>query len=38
MVLEKTNYNPEKPVKSQQHYKDHKIKMLEKQLAKLKAA
>jgi transposase len=38
MVTEKTNYNPEKLVKSQQQYKDYKIKMLEKQLAKLKAA
>jgi hypothetical protein len=38
MVTEKTNYNPDKLVKSQQKYKDHKIQMLEKQLAKLKAA
>lgn len=38
MVTEKTNFNPEKLIRSQQLYKDHKIKILEKQLAKLKAA
>jgi len=38
MVTEKTNFNPDMLLKSQQKYKDHKIKILEKQLAKLKAA
>ena len=38
MVREKKSYNPEQLIRSQQKYKEHKIKMLEKQLSKLKAA